>query len=50
MAIFKKNGNWWIDYYYQDKRYRQKIGTKKDDANTALAGIKVKIPTRRAEK
>lgn len=43
MAVFQKNGNWWIDYYYQDRRYRQKIGTKKKDAEEALSRIKVQI-------
>jgi integrase len=43
MAVFSKNGTWWIDYYYQDKRYRQKIGTRKRDAEEALSRVRVKI-------
>ena len=43
MAVYKKNSTWWIDFYYQGKRYRQKIGTKKKDAEDALNHIKVKI-------
>jgi integrase len=34
---------WWIDYQYQGTRYRQKIGTRKKDAEEALSKIKVKI-------
>ncbi|MSR83293.1 MAG: site-specific integrase, partial [Candidatus Latescibacteria bacterium] len=30
-------------YYYQDRRYRQKIGTRRKDAEEALSRIKVKI-------
>ena len=33
----------WIDYYYLGKRCRQKIGTRKKDAEEALNKIKVKI-------
>jgi len=29
MAIFKKNGNWYIDYYCDLVRFRQKIGPSK---------------------
>ena len=29
MGVYRKNETWWIDFYYQGKRYRQKIGTKK---------------------
>ena len=43
MAVYRKNGTWWIDFYYQGKRHRQKIGTKKKDAEDALNQIKVKI-------
>ncbi len=39
MALYQRNGNWWIDYYYQDRRYRQKIGTTKRNAEEALARI-----------
>ena len=43
MVVFKKHGKWYIDFYYQGKRCRQKIGTKKKDAEEALNQIKVKI-------
>jgi len=43
MAVFKKNDAWWIDYYYQGRRYRQRIGTKRKDAEEAQSQIKVKI-------
>jgi integrase len=43
MAVYQRNGTWWIDFYYQDKRHRQKIGTTKKGAETALNQIKVKI-------
>jgi len=42
MAVFRKNGAWWIDYYYQGQRYRQRIGTRRRDAEEALSQIKVK--------
>ena len=45
MAVYHKNEAWWIDYYYQGKRCRQKIGTRKKDAEEALNQIKVKIAT-----
>lgn len=41
MAIFTKNGNYWIDFYDQGKRYRQKIGPRKKDAEEALSRIRV---------
>ena len=43
MAVYQRNGNYWIDYYYQDRRYRQKIGTRKKDAEEALSRIKVQV-------
>ena len=45
MAVYRKNETWWIDFYYQGKRHRQKIGAKKKDAEEALNQIKVKIAT-----
>lgn len=45
MAVLRKNDSWWIDYYYQGKRHRQKVGTRKKDAEEALNQIKVKIAT-----
>ena len=43
MAVYHKNEAWWIDYYYQGKRCRQKIGTRQKDAEEALNQVKVKI-------
>ena len=43
MAVTRKNSAWWIDYYYQGRRHRQKIGSRRKDAEEALARIKVKI-------
>jgi integrase len=43
MAIFNRNGTWWIDFYYQGKRHRQKIGSTKRKAEEAYSQIKVKI-------
>ena len=44
MGVFKKNGNWWIDYYDSNgKRHRKKIGTQKTIADTALKDVQVKI-------
>jgi hypothetical protein len=37
MAIFKKNGNWYIDYYCEPIRFRQKIGPSKKQAEQMLA-------------
>jgi len=37
MAIFKKNGNWYIDYYCDLVRFRQKIGPSKKQAEQMLA-------------
>jgi integrase len=46
-AAEKENADrvWWIDFYFQQKRYRQKIGSRKKDAINALADIKVQIAT-----
>jgi integrase len=43
MAVYQRRGAWWIDYYYQDRRHRQKIGSRKKDAEEALSRIKVQI-------
>ncbi|MSR83254.1 MAG: hypothetical protein EXS58_10080 [Candidatus Latescibacteria bacterium] len=43
MGVYRKNDTWWIDYYYQEHRYRQKIGPRRRDAEEALSKIKVKI-------
>lgn len=44
MGVFKRNGNYWIDYYDGDGRRRRKmIGPQKIVAQLALKDIKVKI-------
>jgi integrase len=42
MGIFKKQGNWWIDFYHQGKRIRRKVGPSKKVAEMALADVQVK--------
>jgi len=42
MGVFKKNGNWWIDFYHQGKRIRRKVGPSKKVAEMALADVQVK--------
>jgi integrase len=37
MGIYSKNGQYFIDYYYQGKRVREKAGTNKREAEHALA-------------
>ncbi len=56
MPVFRKHNNWWIDYYYLGRRYRQLIGTRKKDAEDTLSQIKARIaigtfvsPTERKE-
>jgi integrase len=42
MGVFKKQGNWWIDFYHQGKRIRRKVAPSKKVAEMALADIEVK--------
>ncbi len=42
MGVFKKQGNWWIDFYHQGKRIRRKVGPSKKVAEMALADVQVK--------
>ncbi len=42
MGVFRKNGNWWIDFYHQGKRIRRKVGPSKKVAEMALADTIVK--------
>ena len=42
MGVFKKQGNWWIDFYHDGKRVRRKVGTSKKVAEVALADVQVK--------
>ena len=43
MAIFKKHGKWYIDYYYKGKRIRECVGTSKVLAKKALEARKGEI-------
>jgi integrase len=44
MGVFKRNGNYWIDYYDGDgRRHRKRIGSQKTVAQLALKDVKVKI-------
>ena len=44
MGVFKRNGNYWIDYYdAEGRRHRKKIGPQKGVAHIALKDVKVKI-------
>lgn len=43
MAIYQKDGNWFIDYYANGRRKREKVGTSKALAETVLRKRKVEI-------
>jgi integrase len=44
MGVFKRTGNYWIDYYDADgRRHRKMIGPQKTVAQIALKDVKVKI-------
>ena len=45
MAVFKskRDGNWWIDYYFQGRRKREKVGPNKREAETVLGKRKAQI-------
>ena len=46
MAVSKRSDrgdSWWLDYYYQGKRHRQKIGGTKRKAEDAMADIRSRI-------
>ena len=43
MAVFKKQGVYWIDYYVNGRRKRERIGPDKRLAETVLRKRKVKI-------
>lgn len=40
--VFKRADAWWIDYFFEGKRHRQKIGAKRK-AEGALANVRTKI-------
>ncbi|MCD6219046.1 tyrosine-type recombinase/integrase [Candidatus Calescamantes bacterium] len=43
MGVFKKGKNWYIDYYYQGRRIREKVGPSKSLAELALKKRKIEI-------
>lgn len=43
MGVFERDGNFWIDYYVQGRRKREKIGPSKTLAQTVLKKRKVQI-------
>jgi hypothetical protein len=43
MAVFKKQGVYWIDYYVSGRRKRERIGPDKRLAETVLQKRKVAI-------
>ena len=43
MGIFKKGKSWYIDYYIQGRRKREKIGPSKAQARVVLEKRKVQI-------
>lgn len=43
MGVFKKNGSWVIDYYHGSRRYREKVGNSKGEAEKALVIRKAEI-------
>ena len=42
MAVFERNGAWWIDCYVDGIRIRRKIGPDKETAELALKDIQVR--------
>ena len=48
MAVFKKDGYWWIDYYDENgQRRRQKMGRSKKVAQDTLEEKKTQVRQRR---
>jgi site-specific recombinase XerD len=43
MGVYKKNGKWYIDYYYEGRRIREMVGTNKRVAEDALAARRIEI-------
>ena len=37
VAIFRKHGNWYVDYYAGTRRIREKVGPRRSEAEKALA-------------
>ena len=43
MGVYKRGGNWWIDYYFQGRRKREKVGPSKTQAKIVLQKRKIEI-------
>jgi len=43
MGVFRKNGNFWIDYYVKGRRKREKVGSSKTLAEKALMKRKIQV-------
>lgn len=43
MGVVQKRGNWWLDYRYNGRRYRKKVGPSKSVAKAAWAKIQIEI-------
>src|SRR3989338_804885 len=43
MGVVQKRGNWWLDYRYNGRRYRKKVGPSKAVAKAAWAKIQIEI-------
>ncbi|MCI0530312.1 MAG: tyrosine-type recombinase/integrase [Nitrospira sp.] len=43
MGIYKKDKNWYIDYYFRGKRKRKKVGPSRKLAEQVLKDVQVKI-------
>jgi len=43
MGVFKNGNNWYVDYYVQGRRKRQKVGPSKKQARVVLQKMKVQI-------
>jgi hypothetical protein len=37
MGVFKRHGQYFIDYYYRGRRQREKVGASKGEAKQALS-------------
>jgi len=42
-TVFKKNGSWYINYMYQGRRIRKKVGRSKKIDELALKDVELKI-------
>jgi len=43
MAVYKRKSAWYIDFYYQGRRYRQRVGSRRKDAQEALNRVRIQI-------